>query len=90
MSTASLTLGIQTDILRGETLTNQITDNSQDLRLDQKYASNEIDKIQAEYAPKKEEVRSEIESLDDTSSSMEYTDLMHELNELKDEEEKKI
>ena len=87
MGSSSLTAGIQLDILRGESLTNEMTDNSMDLRLLQKYASNEIDRIHAKYAPEKERIRSEIEGLDKQEARDEYEDLMGELNDVKDEEE---
>ena len=87
MGSSSLTAGIQLDILRGESLTNQMTDNSMDLRLLQKYASNEIDKIHSKYAPEKEQIRSEIEGLDKKEARDEYEDLMGELNDIKDEED---
>ena len=90
MGSSSLTAGIQLDILRGESLTNQITDNSMDLRLLQKYASNEIDKIHAKYAPEKERIRDEIEGLDKAEMRDEYEDLMGELNDIKDNEEAEV
>ena len=64
-----------------------MTDNSMDLRLLQKYASNEIDKIHSKYAPEKEQIRSEIEGLDKKEARDEYEDLMGELNDIKDEED---
>ena len=90
MGSSSLTAGIQLDILRGESLTNQITDNSMDLRLLQKYASNEIDKIRAKYAPEKERIRDEIADLDKEELRDEYEDLMGELNDIKDNEDAEI
>lgn len=90
MGSSSLTAAIQLEILRGETLTNEMTDNSMDLRLLQKYASNEIDKIHSKYAPEKEYIRSEIEGLDKQEARDEYEDLMGELNDIKDEEEAEV
>jgi len=75
---------------KSEDLTNQITDNSEDLRLLQKYASNEINEIHAKYAPEKERVRDEIESLDKAENRDEYEDLINELKDLRDEEEAEI
>jgi hypothetical protein len=75
---------------KSEDLTNQITDNSEDLRLLQKYASNEIGEIHAKYAPEKERIRDEIESLDKAENRDEYEDLINELKDVRDEEDAEI
>ena len=90
MSTSSLQAAVFLGDAKAETLTNELTDNSMDLRLDQKYASNEIDKIRAEYAPEKERIRNEIEGLDKAEQRNEYQDLLTELNDLKEEEENRV
>ena len=90
MGTSSLQAAIYTNELRAETLTNELTDNSMDLRLLQKHTSAEIDKIRAYYAPEIEQIRNEIENLDKTENKEEYEDLIRELNDIKEEKEQKI
>lgn len=90
MSTSDLQSTIFFGDARAESLTNEITDNSMDLRLAQKQASNQIDMVHANYAPEKEAIRNEIEGLDKTEQREEYQNLMTELNDLKQEEETKV
>lgn len=90
MSTSSLQAAIFLGDAKAETLTNELTDNSMDLRLDQKHSSNEVTKIRSEYAPEKERIRNEIKELDKAENPNEYQELLGELNDLKEEEEAKI
>ena len=90
MSESSLQSAIYLNDARAETLTNQITDNSESLRLQQKHASNDVQKIRDNYAPEKERIRNEIASLDKIEQNDEYQDLMSELNDLKEDEEAEI
>ena len=90
MGLSSAQLAEYLNTARSEDLTNQMTENSMLLRLLQKYASNAIQDIQNNYAPEKERIRNEIESLDKKESRLEYEDLINELKELKDEEEAEI
>lgn len=90
MSTSSLQSTVFLLELQAETLTNELTDNSMDLRLEQKYSSNEIDNIRAEYAPEEERIRDEIESLDKIEQRDEYQDLLTELKDLREEKQDKI
>ena len=75
---------------KAEDLTNTITDNSMDLRLCQKYASNDIQAIHDKYAPEKERIRNEIEGLDKKENKEEYADLIEELKTLRDEEDAEV
>lgn len=75
---------------KAEDLTNQITDNSMDLRLSQKYSSNEISKIHANYSQEKEKIRNQIENLDKTENAMEYQSLIEELKDLRDQEDAEV
>lgn len=75
---------------KAEDLTNQLTDNSMDLRLSQKYSSNEISKIHANYAPEKERIRNQISNLDKTENAIEYQNLIEELKELRDQEDDEV
>lgn len=90
MSTSDLQATVFFGDCRAESLTNDMTDNSMDLRLAQKQASNEIDMVHANYAPEKEAIRNEIEGLDKNEQREEYQDLMTELNDKKEEEEQKV
>ena len=90
MGSLSFTASIELEILRSETLTNELTDNSMDLRLLQKYASNDIEKIHAKYAPEKDRIRSEIKGLDKQEMRDEYEDLMGELSDIKDKEDEEV
>lgn len=87
---SSLDLTIKNLILTEEELTNQMTDNSMDLRLTQKYSSNDIETIRTKYAPEKERINNEIESLDKIEERDEYQDLLTEMKELKEQEEAEI
>ncbi|MBE7708591.1 MAG: hypothetical protein E7Z88_07795 [Cyanobacteria bacterium SIG27] len=87
MGSSSLQAAIFTNEARAETLTNEITDNSMDLRLHQKRSSKEISDIHAQYAPEKERIQNEIEGLDKIEQQDEYQDLMTELKDLREEEE---
>jgi len=90
MGSSSLQAAIFTNEARAETLTNEITDNSMDLRLHQKRSSKEISDIHAQYAPEKERIQNEIEGLDKIEQQDEYQDLMTELKDLREEEEARI
>ncbi len=87
MGSSSLQAAIFTNEARAETLTNEITDNSMDLRLHQKRSSKEIADIHAQYAPEKERIQNEIEGLDKIEQQDEYQNLMTELKDLREEEE---
>ena len=87
---SSLDLTIKNLILTEEELTNQMTDNSMDLRLTQKYSSNDIETIRTKYAPEKERINNEIEALDKIEERDEYQDLLTEMKELKEQEEAEI
>jgi len=90
MGMFNLQAAIYTNEAREETLTNELTDNSMDLQLKQKHSSNDIDAIRSHYAPEKERINNEIKELDKTEQHDEYQDLITELKELKDEEEREI
>ena len=68
----------------------QMTKNSMAIRLRQKQSSSKISEIHAKYDVEKERIRNEINSLDDDASSDEYQDLMSELNDIKDAEEREV
>ena len=90
MSSSSLQATIYLNEARAETLTNELTDNSMDLRLLQKHTSNEIAQIRQQYKPEKDRINNKIEGLDKIEQQEEYQDLLTELRELKEEEEEKI
>ena len=79
MSESSLQSAIYLNDARAETLTNQITDNSEILRLEQKYSSNDIQDIRNQYAPEKERIQNEINGMDKVEQQDEYQELMTEL-----------
>lgn len=66
----------------------QITDNSMDIRLASKYASDEISKIHARYDAEEDLIQNQINDLD--SNSDEYDDLKAELKELKEREDAEV
>jgi len=90
MSESSLQSAIYLNDARAETLTNQITDNSEILRLEQKYSSNDIQDIRNQYAPEKERIQNEINGMDKVEQQDEYQELMTELKDLREEEEARI
>ena len=90
MGSSSLQAAVFLNEARAETLTNELTDNSMDLRLHQKHSSKEIADIHAQYAPEKERIQNEIEGLDKIEQQDEYQDLMTELKELREEEEAEV
>lgn len=87
MSSDTLSLAIKALKSKKETLTNQLTNNSSDLRLDQRHGSSEIEDIKLKYGAEKDLIRNEIESLDGDNTSDEYAELMTELKELDSEED---
>ena len=90
MGMFNLQAAIYTNEAREETLTNELTDNSMDLRLRQKHSSNDVQAIRDKYAPEKDRINNEIEDLDKTEQREEYQDLISELKELKDQEESEV
>ena len=63
---------------------------SQRKRLLQKISSNQITQIHQKYAPRKEEIRNEIKSLDDQRTTGEYQELMNELREIENMESQEV
>lgn len=90
MSSSSLQTAIFLNDARAETLTNELTDNSMDLRLIQKHSSVDIDNIRQNYKPEKERINNEIDSMDKIEQQDEYQDLLTELKDLKEEEEAEV
>ena len=90
MSSSSLQSAIYLNDARAETLTNELTDNSMDLRLIQKHSSNDIENIRQKYKPEKERINNEIDSMDKIEQQEEYQDLLTELRELKEAEEAEV
>jgi len=90
MSESSLQSAIYLNDARAETLTNEITDNSETLRLLQKYSSNDIQDIRNQYSPEKERIQNEINGMDKVEQQDEYQELMTELKDLREEEEARI
>ena len=70
-------------------ITNQMTDNTLNLRLKQKYSSNTISQIHSKYDQEEQLIRDEINALEDKSGN-EYEELISELKELKEEEDAEI
>lgn len=90
MSESSLQSAIYLNDARAETLTNQITDNSEDLRLLQKHSSVDIQNVRNNYAPEKERLQNEINGLDKVEQQDEYQELLTELKDLKEAEQEEI
>ena len=90
MSSSSLQSAIYLNDARAETLTNELTDNSMDLRLVQKHSSNEIAEIRQQYKPEKDRINNQIDSMDKVEQQEEYQDLLTELRELKEAEEQEV
>lgn len=82
-------VSIQLYIAREHDLQDQITDNSMDLRLTQIHSSANIASIHDDYNREESMIRNEIRSLDD-KGGFEYNDLMAELQELMDEEDRAV
>jgi len=70
-------------------LTNQVTFNSLTLRLKQKHSANDVNEIHHKYGREEEMIRNEMKGLDDKTGN-EYFELMSELQELKDEEDREV
>ena len=70
-------------------ITNQMTDNTLNLRLKQKYSSDTISQIHSKYDQEEQLIRDEINALEDKSGN-EYEELISELKELKEEEDAEI
>lgn len=70
-------------------LEGQLLDNNMALRIANKYSSSEIDNIQFKTDSEEDIIRNEMDAVDDVTSQ-EYEDLMMELNELKDEEDRQV
>lgn len=68
-------------------LQNQVTFNSLTLRLKQKHSSNSVSDVHHKYGVEESMIRNEIRGLDDKSGN-EYLELMTELQELQDEEDR--
>ena len=72
-----------------DNVTNQITDNTMDLSLKQKYQSDTIAQIHAKYNLEEDLIRDEIDNLEDKTGD-EYAELMEELQELKEMEDQEV
>lgn len=79
MGSTSFGLTIKTLKAQKETITNQLTNNSEDKILEQKYTSNEMADVALRYNTEAEMVRNEIESLDGDGINDEYNELNDEL-----------
>lgn len=65
----------------------QLLKNSTTLSLKQKHSSNDIQKIHEKYDQEEQMVRNEMNSLDDKTGN-EYLELLSELEEIKDEDDR--
>lgn len=83
-------LNLMTNHAKESDLETQSTTNSMSIRLRQKQSAAKISDIHAKFDVEKEQIRSEINGLDDDASSAEYQELMSELNDLKSEEEQQV
>lgn len=81
-------LAILTNKAQAESLTNQMTDNSMDLRIRQKYASDEISQINEKYDAEKDLVRNELANTDNMSA--EFDLLMAELNDIEENRDREV
>ena len=70
-------------------LQNQVTFNSLTLRLKQKHSANDINQIHDKYGREETMIRNEMKGLDDKTGN-EYLELMAELQELQDEEDRMV
>ena len=77
-------------ILEKNDIEAKITDNSQRIRDNSRRGSNETSMIHFDYDQEKAAIQNEIDSLDDDKTSDEYADLMDELKELDDKEEREV
>lgn len=68
-------------------LQNQVTFNSLTLRLKQKHSANTVEQIHQKYGQEETMIRNEMKGLEDKTGN-EYMDLMAELQELQDEEDR--
>ena len=83
-------LNIMNNDAAANELETQMTKNSMSIRLRQKQSASKISDIHAKYDVDKERIRNEINSLDKEAAIDEYQDLMSELNDLKDAEEREV
>ncbi len=77
---------IQNYIAKEQDLQAELTDNSMDLRLKQKYASDEQAGITKKYDIQEDMIQEQMDAMDDKTCD-EYKDLMAEIKELKDAED---
>lgn len=89
MSSLFLALTIKTLKTEQETVTNQVADISEDTRVDSKYSANEKAAVNNEYDIQAEMIKSEMELIDDKTCP-EYEELLQELNDFKEERDKKM
>ena len=71
-------------------ITNQMTDNTQDLRLKQKHSAAEISDIHQKFSSEEDLVRAKIDSLEGVNAENEYESLMAELKDLQDDEDREV
>ncbi len=83
-------LNIMNNDAAANELETQMTKNSMSIRLRQKQSASKISDIHAKYDVDKERIRNEINSLDKEAAIDEYQDLMSELNDLKDAEDREV
>ncbi len=88
MSVAFGQLASNSSIEKISELELQILTNSLELRECQKYTSNEISEINFKFDNEKDMVRNDLKDADKNSS--EYTDLLRELEELSDEQDRTV
>ena len=84
------TLTIQTNKAMASDWQAQLLKISMRLRLIQKYAADSIAKIHNKYKPQKEAIRNQIANLDSDHTASEYQELITELNELGNQEEREV
>ena len=89
MSSLFLSLTVKTLKAEQETITNQLTDISEDTRVDSRYAANAKASVDQEYDIQAEMIKSEMELIDDKTCP-EYEELLQELNDFKEERDKKM
>ena len=87
---ASLLLSILQYEAEASDLQSQILKETMSKNLKHKQSSAVISQIRNRYSSEKEKIRNQIKSLDTSSASEEYSKLMAELNEIRDNEERDI
>lgn len=72
-----------------QSIENQMTDNSMESRLKHKYSDNVVTRIHRQYDEEQSMIQNQMDAIDDKTSD-EYKELMAELKDSKEEEDKAV